>query len=751
MAGVSPLNKDGYISSPQGVRGKPSTYGSSEHKGIDITLPSPPRDDVTISSTHDAVVEAIDFWDTGGICVTTKTPVYGSDGKTIIDYEYRRYMHLSDTNVKVGQSLSAGETLGIMGNTGGASNYNPSDRDSTHLHYEVFTLHPPLSKFTNNGYADTRIYKDAAEDIGASSGNTGTTIPGNGKSSSEINNLESTLAEECPEALTKAWVGKNGTFPGLDTSEMPEPSIANGVWVTEDQELYIDKSLYANGTTRKDFNYDWRNCIVRDSSGNILSTKGEALKVDSNIKAGYNVDPDTGEVVVKPNSSGNISKVPTGGGGGKFTGSSTHKTSGGSTTGGGGGKFTSAVNVNPTSVPKTLPSQEIENVTMERVNHKLGYNTVVYLSDFIPKVNSETGEMDGSFSNKILDKSYVSNFYRNSNMLPTDREFLELGYTYIFMTKPNLHIYPDAGDEGAINLNGSDSFSTFIESNYSYITDSLTNTNAIGQANLIPVFIPLITNNLINFSGIDDIATSDINIGETKRGLTQKLPGTSYPNRAGGTINITYKELNPPLITYLHKYWFEYCENIKYGFRTPSARTRQRKEIDYTSSIYYFLVGPDGETLQFWGRFVGVVPQAIPYSSFVSNPGEKNVGQVSVPYIYSYKEFLELQILQDFNDISNNNVDIYTNGNDEENSKLGELQAKTISEFAGPGVVSSEAYSHIASYREQNQIPTNLAIPEQYMYSARYANIEEPLYFSKPQIIRDINKGSDVKFKLILS
>jgi murein DD-endopeptidase MepM/ murein hydrolase activator NlpD len=100
----------GYISSGMGYR-----WGKL-HKGIDIARPSNP----TIKAADNGVV-TFAGWDSGG---------YGN--KVIINHQNgftTLYGHMSSISVRVGQTVTKGQSIGIMGATG--------DATGVHLHFEV--------------------------------------------------------------------------------------------------------------------------------------------------------------------------------------------------------------------------------------------------------------------------------------------------------------------------------------------------------------------------------------------------------------------------------------------------------------------------------------------------------------------------------------------------------------------------------------------------------------------------------------
>lgn len=109
----------GYISSKQGQR-----WGKL-HKGIDIARPS----DRTIKAADNGIIKFAGW--SGG---------YGN--KVVIDHQngYETvYAHLSSIDVNVGQSVSQGMALGVMGSTGNST--------GVHLHFEIYkngSLENPL-------------------------------------------------------------------------------------------------------------------------------------------------------------------------------------------------------------------------------------------------------------------------------------------------------------------------------------------------------------------------------------------------------------------------------------------------------------------------------------------------------------------------------------------------------------------------------------------------------------------------------
>lgn len=117
-----PVPSGGYVSSGFGGRYSPTWGASSNHQGIDIAC----------GYGCDVVAAA------GGTVV--EVSYSGARGNYVVvshgDTLSTLYQHLSATNCSVGQSVSAGQTIGYAGSTGIST--------GTHLHFEVHVYGTPV-------------------------------------------------------------------------------------------------------------------------------------------------------------------------------------------------------------------------------------------------------------------------------------------------------------------------------------------------------------------------------------------------------------------------------------------------------------------------------------------------------------------------------------------------------------------------------------------------------------------------------
>lgn len=121
-----------FVTSPFGMRTDPmDSTGQQMHKGIDIRC----KGDAILATENNGKVVAVNHNanTTGGKSVTIEYP--RSDGSKV----QNTYMHLSSVNVKVGDTVQAGQKIGVSGNTG-------TRTTGEHLHFGVALVSPDGQK-----------------------------------------------------------------------------------------------------------------------------------------------------------------------------------------------------------------------------------------------------------------------------------------------------------------------------------------------------------------------------------------------------------------------------------------------------------------------------------------------------------------------------------------------------------------------------------------------------------------------------
>ena len=268
-----------------------------------------------------------------------------------------------------------------------------------------------------------------------------------------------------------------------------------------------------------------------------------------------------------------------------------------------------------------------------------------------------------SYTNKNADLATLNNissfngFYTNIY-----REPLINGFSFIFMTKPLLFIDPNKPTStketskklAYLNMTRDPYFTQFITNEkmndmdmkivkmLSYNTDYRT-TN----------FMPIFTNECKSFD-IGDVNMEQFTAFDTKQGYSLPMPTFSTQSTAANTFNISVTEDSNMSFTKIMSIWVNYISNITDGTFDANPEMITEGALDYVSSLYYFMLGPDGKTIKYWAKYTGCWPMNIPYSPLRYAKKTNDLVELDLQFSYTVKEDMNPKILEDFNRISLN-------------------------------------------------------------------------------------------------
>lgn len=236
-----------------------------------------------------------------------------------------------------------------------------------------------------------------------------------------------------------------------------------------------------------------------------------------------------------------------------------------------------------------------------------------------------------------IDLTREYDIYRKAN--PHDHDVYVKGIPYCFITTPKLNL-------SSLNYNR-DNFLAYMYASEPDLYYSLTT----HESKRVSPFIKILSN---AFRGIDgkDLASRTLDVGETFYGYKQTLPISIIDSQVGDTMTLKFEEYKNLPITKIHKLWVEYTEKVRRGYFSPTEDALKKRYLDYVSSIYYFVLDFDGETILYYAKYTGAVPISVPYSELVTDGKDHDIPELSVEYVYSFKEDLDPSILMDFNKVS---------------------------------------------------------------------------------------------------
>jgi hypothetical protein len=239
------------------------------------------------------------------------------------------------------------------------------------------------------------------------------------------------------------------------------------------------------------------------------------------------------------------------------------------------------------------------------------------------------------------------------------------GYSFVFVTKPSLFIFPYTPrneDKYLLlaheNMTKDQLFSQFL------VTESMNQNDRIIAEQLsffegnIPNssysrnnFLPIFTNKARGFTTTDTTMEQQEAFA-TKQGFRMSIPTFKTGSEASSTLSIPMYETPNLDVMKTLSIWVNYISNVTDGTFHANPIMIRNGIIDYMSSIYYFVLEPDGRTLKYWAKYTGCWPTTIPYSQMSFRRGEGSMVEMESIFSYTTKEDMNVAILEDFNRVS---------------------------------------------------------------------------------------------------
>ena len=165
---------------------------------------------------------------------------------------------------------------------------------------------------------------------------------------------------------------------------------------------------------------------------------------------------------------------------------------------------------------------------------------------------------------------------------------------------------------------------------------------------------PLLSNACRSVSGAKDLIMEKV---DSKPDFTGNF--TSYAVGADGMNSpgeVTLDFDNPMGSPVLHYFiaWFMYIHHAAKGSISPELKYIINRQLDYTVSIYVFVLGPDNQTIERYVKYTGCYPISVPFGDIQHNkemdPGA--LSKVSISFAYNRYEPMNPEIFEDFHYIT---------------------------------------------------------------------------------------------------
>lgn len=229
-------------------------------------------------------------------------------------------------------------------------------------------------------------------------------------------------------------------------------------------------------------------------------------------------------------------------------------------------------------------------------------------------------------------------------------------FSHVFFTRPDLNLLKGGEEDNALGASGSiweaklnDEFDNDPTFYYLFNNERRVLLSLTKHYTWQHDFNVYLSNAAESFE-ISDEFIDTIEHGETLTGYKMQYGKHNIKSNTAGTFSISYTDDKDANIYKMHKAWIEYISKVFRGEATPKRDYIKKRILDYVCSVYYFILGPDNETILFWTKYFGVFPTNTPSSAYSWAKGANvRMPQFSINYAYAFKEDFNPLSLAEFN------------------------------------------------------------------------------------------------------
>lgn len=167
-------------------------------------------------------------------------------------------------------------------------------------------------------------------------------------------------------------------------------------------------------------------------------------------------------------------------------------------------------------------------------------------------------------------------------------------------------------------------------------------------------FIPLITNTCTETGNAKDII---LEVDETEGDYSgnRLVYGAGIDDTMGpGELTLTFEDLYGSPVMNMMILWIYYIHYVTKGICVPRFKYIINRIIDYTCSIYVFMLDTDQRTIIRWIKYTGCFPKSIPFGQILhtKEPNLQSLSQIQIPFQYNFASPMDPVVLTEFNMLS---------------------------------------------------------------------------------------------------
>ena len=168
-------------------------------------------------------------------------------------------------------------------------------------------------------------------------------------------------------------------------------------------------------------------------------------------------------------------------------------------------------------------------------------------------------------------------------------------------------------------------------------------------------FIPLLGNTCVSVDGAKDASMNTHTYEEDKFSSNMTVPTGFDEMWSSGSLSTSFEDLAYSPVALMMMCWLFYIHYVSRGYICTTKDHIQARVLDYTCSIYVFVLGDDGRRIERWAKYTGCYPTNFPFSQQILHniAAEPDMLQkFSINWNFNRYEPMNPEVFTDFNFLS---------------------------------------------------------------------------------------------------
>lgn len=168
-------------------------------------------------------------------------------------------------------------------------------------------------------------------------------------------------------------------------------------------------------------------------------------------------------------------------------------------------------------------------------------------------------------------------------------------------------------------------------------------------------FIPLLGNTCVSVDGAKDANMNTHTYEEDKFSSNMTVPTGFDEMWSSGSLSTSFEDLAYSPVALMMMCWLFYIHYVSRGYICTTKDHIQARVLDYTCSIYVFVLGDDGRRIERWAKYTGCYPTNFPFSQQILHniAAEPDMLQkFSINWNFNRYEPMNPEVFTDFNFLS---------------------------------------------------------------------------------------------------